>query len=249
MGKFKIGDSVILKEYGIRKDLGESTDWAKYADIPLNTALTIVYITHDNWLGFTGYRNYHPEGKFELYKEKPKNRFNVGDKVIGNDSKYYAITNSQWTGKVIKLYKDGEIEVEGLYDGNPKFKFRVEEKYFDLYNKTNNMSKKLTGYQLKKAIPGDNRSVGTVVSTEKSDYYELLTDFWTPIYKEVEEVIEIASYRAIFNKGYVQFGCQTFTRAEVEAIVRLWTIDSTVSFKLGETSVTRLMLNTILSKI
>ena len=68
---------------------------------------------------------------FELVEKKQTRQFKVGDKVIGNHSNTYGITNEGWVGEV-KVVRRNMIEVYGAAHGC-YMSFWVEPQYFDLY--------------------------------------------------------------------------------------------------------------------
>lgn len=121
---------------------------------------------------------------------------------------YYTFQGTWWSGG-----KKGKFELL------PNTHGYTEIEYSQI--KFENMAQKLVGYELVKPIPGDNRKVGDSVNTTVPiDYYEMLKDYWKPIYKNVEDEIRIGGYKAEFLPGEVAFGCQHFTRSQVEAFAR-----------------------------
>lgn len=192
---------------------------------------------------------------FNLFKKKKMSKFQVGDTVIGNElatKEYlYTVTYNGYIGKVIKTYNNGHFDIENndRQSKNTHPTFNVSERAFDLYKNTN-MTKQLTGYKLRKLIPGDKKStIGEVVkTTEKQDYYELLPDYWEPIYEE--KVFQVGEFKADFRtNGFVKFGCQHFTKGELLAIKRLFHKEIDAQVTIGGVKITVEIMDYLISNI
>lgn len=148
---------------------------------------------------------------------------------------YYTFQGTWWSG--------GK---KGKFESLPNTHGYTEIEYSQI--KFENMAQKLVGYELVKPIPGDNRKVGDSVNTTVPiDYYEMLKDYWKPIYKNVEDEIKIGGYKAEFLPGEVAFGCQHFTRSQVEAFARFVEAGGYIEIDGGDISLS--VLKKIFSRI
>ena len=113
--KFKIGDRVRVKDRFCGLNLKGKTgtiigtsscwDWCVEFGEPFDGG-------HDGTGGKDGYCRYGNSRELELIKES---KFKVGDKVIGNEkaSKEYSNTIEGWIGTIVRVRKDGKIDVNG----------------------------------------------------------------------------------------------------------------------------------------
>lgn len=227
MSKFKIGDRVRSHApssiYTITRDGWEGT---------------VVRLDSNNHIRVSGSPERGPnewivdEQYFDLIEEYTidyiKDRNNKVAVFLDSKEQYDALAKagcrmSQWYGQHYYSPSDGTYW-SGMRKGELKYSSQwrpilKEIEYSQI--KFENMTQKLVGYKLVRAIPGDNRKVGDVVNSDgPTSYYDVLKDYWEPVYKNVEEEIEIGGYKAEFYTNEVKFGCQSFNRSQVDAFKR-----------------------------
>lgn len=108
---------------------------------------------------------------------KKKNKFKVGDKVIGNNNAhFYAITKTGWVGTVSKVISSLRVELTGLCNEGP---FEVVSENFDLLEDAKELQVGDTVKYVGKCNyrPEDLNSLGTVTNIDRHGHPHYLVEW------------------------------------------------------------------------
>lgn len=206
----------------------------------------------------------------EAYPWTPPERWYIrGDrdmnKMLPELKKWKGNPNRFWGDAHRGLYVyDGTTfyQASGLPEGN--YQEITVDQLRQIINMKETSNKRVVGYRVIKALPDVDKGS---VATQDADYWSFpanarsgwatrrysdktlreATEYFEPIYEEI--AITIGKYTAKVVRDKIEFGCQTFTREQLEVYLNLLTRDFRVKVNIEGVDITADMVRKVLNML